>query len=70
MGARRILYAKCEMYNMTGSIKDRMALHILEEAHASGSLKPGDLINEASSGGLRDNADSACRWHMLVWSSC
>ena len=50
MGARRILYAKCEMYNMTGSIKDRMALHILEEAHASGSLKPGDLIIEASSG--------------------
>jgi hypothetical protein len=50
MGKRRIIYAKSEQYNMTGSVKDRMALHILEKAYASGALKAGDLIVEASSG--------------------
>ena len=50
MGTRRIIYAKSEQYNLTGSVKDRMALHILEKAYASGALKTGDLIVEASSG--------------------
>ncbi len=47
---RRVLYAKSEQLNMTGSIKDRMALHILEQAYSSGELVPGDRIAEASSG--------------------
>jgi cysteine synthase A len=35
---------------MTGSIKDRMAFHILQKAYKSGALKPGDTIVEATSG--------------------
>lgn len=41
---------KCEQYNLTGSIKDRMALYILQKACDQGQLKPGDLIVEATSG--------------------
>lgn len=44
------VFAKHEAGNFTGSIKDRMALHILEEAHARGEVRPGDRILEASSG--------------------
>jgi cysteine synthase len=49
-GRPRTIYAKCEHLNFTGSIKDRMALHILEHAYASGRLSPGDTIIEATSG--------------------
>ena len=49
-GARRTIYAKCEHLNFTGSIKDRMALHILERAYEDGGLAPGDTIVEATSG--------------------
>ncbi len=44
------VYAKAEMYNFSGSIKDRMALSILENATRSGALKPGQRIAEATSG--------------------
>lgn len=50
MGKKSILYAKAENLNMTGSIKDRMAFHILEQGYARGILKPGNLIVEATSG--------------------
>jgi len=46
----RTLYAKAEHLNLTGSIKDRMALHILRHAYAEGLLRPGDAIIEATSG--------------------
>jgi cysteine synthase len=49
-GQPRLLYAKAENLNMTGSIKDRMAFYILEQAYAQGALGPGDLIAEATSG--------------------
>ena len=49
-GRPRTVYAKCEQFNLTGSIKDRMALHILERACQEGRLGPGDTIVEASSG--------------------
>src|SRR5271157_193718 len=49
-GKQRVLYAKSEQLNMTGSIKDRMALHILKEAYATGRIRPGDTIAEATSG--------------------
>ena len=49
-GEDRVLYAKSEQLNMTGSIKDRMALHILEHAYATGAIRPGDTIVEATSG--------------------
>jgi cysteine synthase A len=44
------VFAKAEYLNMTGSIKDRMALHILREAYKKDSIKPGDRIIEATSG--------------------
>ncbi|HEY3402423.1 MAG TPA: cysteine synthase family protein [Ohtaekwangia sp.] len=49
-GRRRTIYAKCEYFNLTGSIKDRMALYIIEEAYRTGAIKPGDIIVEATSG--------------------
>jgi cysteine synthase A len=49
-GRRRTIYAKSEHLNLTGSIKDRMALHILRRAYAEGLLHPGDTIAEATSG--------------------
>jgi cysteine synthase A len=49
-GEKRTVYAKAEHFNMTGSIKDRMAFHIVRQAYASGALKPGDRIAEATSG--------------------
>ena len=44
------VFAKHEAGSFTGSIKDRMALHILRQAHASGEVQPGAWILEASSG--------------------
>ncbi len=49
-GEERIIYAKSENLNMTGSIKDRMALYILNNAYRKGILKSGDQIIEATSG--------------------
>lgn len=49
-GHRRVIYAKCEQLSLTGSIKDRMALHILRRALRSGELEPGHTIAEATSG--------------------
>ncbi len=44
------VFAKLETLNLTGSIKDRMALQILRQGRFSGQLKPGAPIFEASSG--------------------
>lgn len=44
------VYAKIEFLNPSGSIKARIAKHIVERAEASGRLKPGDTIVEATSG--------------------
>ena len=49
-GKTRTVYAKCEHYNLTGSIKDRMALYILQRAYATGMIRPGQQIVEATSG--------------------
>lgn len=44
------IWAKCEYLNPSGSIKDRMALYIVERAEKEGLLKPGDTIVESTSG--------------------
>jgi len=44
------IYAKCEHYNLTGSVKDRMALYILYQAYRNGQIGRGDTIIEATSG--------------------
>ncbi len=49
-GLPRKIFVKCEHYNLTGSIKDRMALYILQRAYYDGKIKPGDTIIEATSG--------------------
>lgn len=49
-GKERVIYAKAEHLNMTGSIKDRMAFHILKKAYQEGRIQPVDTIAEATSG--------------------
>jgi cysteine synthase A len=44
------LYVKIEAFNPLGSVKDRLALGIIEAAEAAGELKPGQTVIEASSG--------------------
>jgi cysteine synthase len=49
-GKQRKIYAKAEYLNLTGSIKDRMAFHIMREAYSKGKIKPGYRVIEATSG--------------------
>ena len=44
------LYVKAEFFNPAGSVKDRLAIGIIEEAERSGALRPGQTVVEASSG--------------------
>src|SRR6195952_4577278 len=44
------LWVKIEAFNPLGSVKDRLALGVIEAAEASGELKPGQTVIEATSG--------------------
>ena len=44
------IYVKVESFNPLGSVKDRLALNIIEAAERSGQLKPGQTVVEATSG--------------------
>lgn len=44
------LYVKAEAFNPASSVKDRLALNIIEEAERTGALRPGQTVVEASSG--------------------
>jgi cysteine synthase A len=44
------LYVKAEFFNPAASVKDRLALNIIEAAERSGALKPGQTVVEATSG--------------------
>src|SRR6202142_3899 len=44
------LYVKIEAFNPLGSVKDRLALGVIEDAEARGELKPGQTVVEATSG--------------------
>lgn len=44
------IFAKVEAFNPMGSVKDRLALGVIEDAERSGELKPGQTIVEATSG--------------------
>src|SRR5688500_9072580 len=44
------LYVKIEAFNPLGSVKDRLALGVIEDAERTGSLKPGQTVVEATSG--------------------
>jgi cysteine synthase A len=49
-GKCRRIFAKHESLSLTGSVKDRMALFVLEDAYRTARIKPGDRIAEATSG--------------------
>jgi cysteine synthase A len=44
------IYVKCEFFNPGGSVKDRLAIAIIDDAEARGVLKPGQTVVEATSG--------------------
>lgn len=46
------IYGKCEFMNPGGSVKDRAALKMIEDAEADGRIKPGDVLIEPSSGNM------------------
>lgn len=49
-GLKCDLMAKCEFFNAGGSVKDRIAKQMIEDAEASGRIKPGDTLIEPTSG--------------------
>src|ERR1700760_4786032 len=44
------LYGKCEFFNPLSSVKDRLAIALIEDAERTGALKPGQTVVEATSG--------------------
>src|SRR5262245_6470531 len=56
------IFVKVEWYGATGSLKDRIYLHMFERAEARGDLKPGMTVLECSTG----NAGIACAWVAAV----
>src|SRR5271155_523752 len=44
------IYVKCEFFNPASSVKDRLAIGIIEDAERRGTLKPGQTVVEATSG--------------------
>ena len=49
-GEENNIYTKLEFYNITGSIKDRVAYYIIKKAYENGDLQKGQIIVEATSG--------------------
>ncbi|CAG9944070.1 unnamed protein product [Clonostachys rosea f. rosea IK726] len=50
LGIEADIYVKAEFFNAGGSVKDRIALRMVEEAEKSGRIKPGDTLIEPTSG--------------------
>lgn len=50
LGIESQVYAKVELFNAGGSVKDRIALRMIEEAEKSGRIKLGDTLIEPTSG--------------------
>src|SRR5210317_276489 len=62
------LYVKIESFNPMGSVKDRLALGVIEDAEKSGALSPGQTVIEATSGntGIGLAMVCACKGYPLV----
>lgn len=58
----RTIYAKCEFFNPLSSVKDRLALSIIETAEKNGTLTPGQTVVEATSGntGIGESCNCDC----------
>src|SRR6202047_3655478 len=54
------LYVKIEAFNPLGSVKDRLALGVIEDAERTGRLKPGQTVVEATSGNTRIGLAMVC----------
>lgn len=50
LGLECTVLAKCEYFNAGGSVKDRIALRMIEQAEKTGRIKPGDTLIEPTSG--------------------
>lgn len=50
LGIECDVYVKAELFNAGGSVKDRIAIRMIEEAEKSGRIKPGDTLIEPTSG--------------------
>ncbi|MBP1545080.1 MAG: cysteine synthase family protein [Oscillospiraceae bacterium] len=62
------IFAKAEYLNMTGSIKDRVAFHILKKAYENDAISPTDVICEATSGntGIAFSAIGSYLGHKVI----
>jgi cysteine synthase A len=63
------ILAKLEYYNPSGSVKDRIALSMIEEAENQGLIKPGDYIVEPTSGNTGTSLSLVCAlkgYHMIA----
>ncbi|WP_040198247.1 PLP-dependent cysteine synthase family protein [Candidatus Soleaferrea massiliensis] len=67
-GEDRRIFAKAEHYNLTGSIKDRVAYYILSKAYREGTIHENDIIAEATSGntGISFSAIGSYLGHKVV----
>ncbi len=61
-GQLRKIFAKAEYFNLTGSIKDRVAHYIMKKGYEDGTIKPGDTIVEATSGNTGIAFSAICRY--------
>lgn len=62
------ILAKCEFMNPTGSMKDRMAIQVIEDAERSGRLKKGDtaIVLTSGNGGISHAAICASKGYRLI----
>ena len=62
------IFAKAEYLNMTGSIKDRVAFHIMKKAYENNAISPSDVICEATSGntGIAFSAIGSYLGHKVI----
>ena len=67
-GKSKKIYAKAEYFNLSGSIKDRVAFYILKKAYETGAIHPSDTITEATSGntGIAFSAMAAYLGHPMI----
>jgi cysteine synthase A len=63
-----VIYAKAEFLNPSGSVKDRIARHLIAEAERRGELKPGYTIVEATSGntGIAFSCAAAAKGYKMI----